>query len=118
MSVAAFHTGLKERMHELTELLENDNVIYGHGYNSTELRHLFIQKELPSFVDQNDVYRLCHDVLEIARKGLADRGLGEEKYLEPLFDRVKAQESPGAYMLRHLSEGADLEEVIKEYACI
>ena len=82
----------------------------------TRMRQSLFQKELPSFVDQNDVYRLCHDVLEIARKGLADRGLGEEKYLEPLFDRVKAQESPGAYMLKRLSEGMDLEEVIKEYA--
>lgn len=95
---------------------ENDRVIYGHGYNPTELRHLFIRKDLPSFVDRDAVYRLCGNVLEIARGGLLDRGLGEERYLEPLFDRVKAQECPGDYMLRRLSEGADLEELIKEYA--
>ena len=118
MSVAAFHTGLKNRLHELTELLENDKVIYGHGYNPTELRHLFIQKDLPSFVDKKDVYKLCENVLEISRKGLTDRGLGEEKYLEPLFERVKVRESPGAYMLRCLSEGIELEEIIKEFACI
>ena len=116
MSVAAFHAGLKKRLHELTDMLENDRVIYGHGYNPTELRHLFIRKDLPSFVDRDAVYRLCGNVLEIARGGLLDRGLGEERYLEPLFDRIKAQECPGDYMLRRLSEGADLEELIKEYA--
>lgn len=116
MSVAAFHVGLKARLHELTELLENDKIIYGHGYNPTELRHLFIRKELPSFVNANEVCKLCEKVLEIAKKGLLDRGLGEERFLEPLFDRVRSQESPGAYMLKRLSEGTDLEEVIKEYA--
>ena len=118
MSVAAFHTGLKERMHELTDLLENDKVIYGHGYNATELRHLFIQDALPSFVDKDEVYGLCQKVLEIARDGLMDRGLGEEKYLEPLFERVKNQESPGAYLLRCLSEGVELEEVIREFGSL
>ncbi len=115
MSVAAFHTGLKERLHELTELLENDKVIYGHGYNASELRHLFIRETLPSFVDKDDVYKLCQNVLQIAREGLIDRGLGEEKYLEPLFDRVRKQESPGAYMLRNLSEGAEIEQMIREF---
>lgn len=115
MSVAAFHAGLKSRLHELTDLLEHDKVIYGHGYNPTELRHLFIRKDLPSFVDKDAVWKLCGDVLEIAREGLTDRGYGEERYLIPLFERVRAQESPGAYMLRRLSEGIELEEVIKEF---
>ena len=89
-----------------------------YNYTPTELRHLFIRKDLPSFVDQNAVYRLCENVLEIAREGLKDRGLGEEKYLEPLYYRVKNQENPGAYMLRHLSEGTELEEIVREFAVI
>lgn len=116
MSVAAFHVGLKERLHELTDLLEHDKVIYGHGYNPTELRHLFIRKELPSFVNNDDVYLLCRKVLEIAERGLLDRGLGEERFLKSLFDRVRSRQSPGEYMLKCLSEGRDLEDVIKEYA--
>ena len=116
MSVAAFHAGLKERLHELTDLLENDKVIYGHGYNATELRHLFIRKKLPSFVNEDDVYNLCRKVLEIAEKGLLDRGFGEEKYLQPLLARIASRESPGEYMVRQLAEGMDIEDLIKEYA--
>ena len=58
----------------------------------------------------------CFSPSFAARGGLVDRGLGEERFLDSLFDRVKTRECPGAHMLRRLSEGADLEEVIREYA--
>ena len=117
MSVAAFHAGLKDRLHELTSMLENDGVLYGHGYNATELRHLMIKRDLPSFVDEDEVYRLAGDVLNLAAQGLKRRGKGEERYLEPLFERVERHESPAAYMLRRLSEGSTIEELVKEYSC-
>ena len=109
-----FGLSARQKMNINRELKE----FYSHAQDNPNGWGLYYNDGCSAFFKKNDVYRLCHDLLEIARKGLADRGLGEEKYLEPLFDRVKAQESPGAYMLRHLSEGADLEEVIKEYACI
>lgn len=116
MSVAAFHAGLKKRLHELTELLEADRVLYGHGYNASELRHLFIKKELPSFVDETKVYELAEKILDLARKGLSDRGFGEEKYLSPLYERVRKRENPASHMLQRLSEGADIDELVREYA--
>lgn len=116
MSVAAFHAGLKKNMHELTRLFEKDKVLYGHGYNASELRHLFIKKDLPSFVDRDEVYRLAEQVLNLAEAGLLRRGYGEEKFLAPLFERVKKQESPAAYMMRRLKEGKTIETIIREFS--
>ena len=115
MCTAAFHVGLKCRLSELTELLLMDRTIYGRGYNATELRHLFIKRELPSFVNPDKVYELAKKVLEIAEKGLKDRGLGEEKFLKPLIQRVEKRENPAMHMLRRLEEGATIEEMIREY---
>ncbi|MCR5651368.1 MAG: hypothetical protein K6F86_09340 [Lachnospiraceae bacterium] len=116
MSVAAFHAGLKKKLHELTGLLESDHVLYGHGYNATELRHLFIRKDLPSFVDADDVYLLAQKILELAGEGLYERGYGEERFLKPLFERVKNRENPASYMLGKLSQGSTVEDIIKEYS--
>ena len=116
MSVAAFHTGLKKRLHELTALLEADSVLYGHGYNASELRHLFIKKELPSFVNEDEVYELAERILALAENGLTDRGFGEEKYLTPLYERVHKRENPASYMLKRLSEGTEIEDLVREYA--
>lgn len=116
MSVAAFHAGLKKRLHELTELFASDHVLYGHGYNATELRHLFIKRELPSFVDKDGVYDLARRILELSQKGLNDRGFGEERFLKPLFERVENRENPASHMLKKLSSGSTIEELIKEYS--
>ena len=116
MTVAAFHAGLKRRLKDLTRLLERDRAIYGHGYNAAELRHLFIKRGLPSFVDQDMVYDLAKRVLDLADEGLRDRGYGEERFLTPLYERVKKRESPAEYMLKSLSEGKTLENIIKEFA--
>ena len=115
MSVAAFHTGLKARLSDLTALLTSDKVIYGHGYNAAELRHLFIKRDLPSFVNADEVYGLASKVLDIAEAGLKDRGLSEERFLEPLFQRVEKRENPAMHMMKRLERGEDIEEIIKEY---
>ena len=43
-------------------------------------------------------------------------GLNEEKYLEPLFVRVKEKLNPASYMLEKMSEGLSVEDIIKEFA--
>ena len=53
MTIAAFHLGLKKNLKKLTHLLDNDTVIYQHGYNATELRKLLIKANLPDFVDED-----------------------------------------------------------------
>ena len=116
MTVAAFHAGLKNKLYELTELFDKDRVLYGHGYNATELRHLFIKRELPSFVEKDEVYELTGRILKLAAEGLESRGYGETELLDPLFERVKKKENPALYMLKRMADGATVEDMIKEFA--
>ena len=116
MTVAAFHAGLKRKLHDLTELLNKDKVLYGHGYNASELRHLFIKKTLPSFVDEDLVYGLAERILHLAEEGLAERGYGEEEYLKPLYKRISDRQNPASYMLEKLHNGTDITEIINEFS--
>lgn len=116
MTVAAFHIGLKECLGELTKLLDEDRVLYHHGYTASELRRLMNLRDYPDFVDKDALYDLVGKVLDIACKGLKTRGYGEEKYLCPLYDRVRNRTNPARTMLDKLDGGADIKEIILEYA--
>ena len=118
MSVAAFHLGLKNRLYQLDELLEQDHVIYHHGYNAAELRKMFNYRKLPSFVDEDALYELLEKVLDLAKEGLKERGLGEEIFLESLYDRMQNQTNPARKMLELREQGAGLEEIIWDYAAL
>lgn len=63
MASGAFHTGLMENLHSLTELLEQDHVIYHKGYNASELRRMFVKKELPDTFDWTAVSDLLLKIL-------------------------------------------------------
>lgn len=112
MVVAAFHLGLKEKLHELNKMLSEDTVIYHHGYSATELRKLFDKVELPSFVDVDALYGLAERVVSLAGEGLANRGYGEEVLLEPLYQRIKKRTNPSQYLLANKNR---LDTVIEEY---
>ncbi|MCD8026233.1 MAG: glutamylcysteine synthetase [Clostridiales bacterium] len=103
MTVAAFHLGLKNKIHELNEMMTNDEVIYHHGYTDFELRKLFIRNEIPKFVDEDNLYRLTKDVVDLAYKGLSERGYGEEAFLSPLYDRISQRTNPAKKMLAQLN---------------
>lgn len=118
MTVAAFHVGLKEELAALDELLQHDRVIYHHGYSATELRRMFVKNELPSFVDEDALYELAKKVVDLARMGLIKREYGEEKFLQPLYDRIRERTNPARQMLLFKSTGGDLKEVILDYAGI
>lgn len=70
MTVAAFHLGLQENLYALDELLQEDYVLYHHGYTATELRRMFTYAKLPAFVDEDDLYTLAEQVVELAEDGL------------------------------------------------
>lgn len=63
MTVAAFHIGLMECLGEVTQLLDNDKVLYHHGYTATELRKLMNLREYPGFVDEDLLYDLAREYL-------------------------------------------------------
>lgn len=115
MASGALHAGLAESLHALTEKLEQDHVIYHKGYNASELRRMFVKRELPDIFDWAAVSDLLMEILELAKAGLRKRGFGEEKFLEPLYERARQLLSPAREMLLGMEAGKTLEDYIEEY---
>ena len=116
MTVAAFHLGLQENLQELDELLQEDHVLYHHGYTATELRRMFTYAKLPSFVEEDKLYALAWQVVELAEDGLKKRGKGEEIYLEPLYSRIRDRQNPARQMLTARNNGVPLEDIIQSFS--
>ncbi len=116
MSIAAFHIGLMENADKLKKLLDSDDVVYSHGYNATHLQRMFSQKELPSFVNKEQLKRILHEILDIANDGLKQRGKDEEKFLIPLYERAKTLSNPAKSMLNGIDRGESIEDYIRKYS--
>ena len=115
MASAAFHAGLMENLHALTEIIEKDHVIYHKGYNASELRRMFVKIELPDAFDWEKVSGLLFVILDTAKDGLCKRGFGEEEFLKPLYRRAAKLKSPAREMMEGLAGGRTLDEYIEEY---
>lgn len=118
LTVAAFHLGLMENLEKLSVLMENDHTIYGHGYNATELRKLFVKNELPGFVDEDKLYFLAKQILDLAYEGLQRRNKNEEQLLLPLYKRVDKKTNPAKTMLKLINQSVNLQDIILEYSKI
>ena len=118
LTVAAFHTGLKEKLHELKELLENDRIIYSHGFSALELQNLLSKRKLPDFIDADAVERQLVNILDLSYAGLEKRGLGEEVLISPLYERVKNHTNPAKTMLDGIAHGTPVNTYIMQYAAI
>jgi gamma-glutamylcysteine synthetase len=116
MCVSAFHTGITRRLNQVKELLDKDNTIYNRGYTPTELRKLFVKKDLPSFVNKQELKTLLVKVIDIAYEGLKDRGKGEERFIDCLYERAESLEPPAKYYLKRKAQGVDDESIIFEFA--
>ena len=116
MTVAAFHLGLVEKTDELNELLDQDHVLYHHGYSAGELRKILNHRKWPEFIDHDRLSSLCLQVLNLADAGLRERGLGEEIFLKPLYRRAEKLSSPARKLVVGLESGHSLQEYILEYA--
>ena len=115
MSVGAFQLGLKHNLEKLSQVLDDDEVIYHHGYNATELRKLLVKRQLPSFIDEEKLFELLHTILDLSHEGLMERGFGEEKFLDSLYERVENHYNPASKMLDSLENGSSIEDIIIEY---
>jgi len=115
MCVAAFHLGLKDKLDEMDEIIKNDDVIYHKGYTASELRKLFIQRDIPSFIDKNDLCRLTREIVDLASDGLKERGICEEIFLKTLYGRIKNHTNPGKSFINSLNDGVKLEKIIEDY---
>ncbi|MBQ9679595.1 MAG: glutamylcysteine synthetase [Ruminococcus sp.] len=116
MALPAFHVGLAQRLDSLDELLRNDDVIYGRGYTPAQLRKMLVRRNLPDFIDVDRLYGLLRQIVDLAEDGLRERGLGEEKYLTPLYERIERRECPAEYMLRQTESGVSTEKLILDFA--
>lgn len=115
LCVGAFQLGLKNKLYELEEIFENDEVIYHRGYNASELRKLFVKRQLPNFVDEDKLYTLIKQILDLSKEGLIERGYGEEVFLESLYERVKNRTNPAKDMLKKLGQDKSIEDIIDDY---
>ena len=113
--MAAFHLGLLEKLRELDELLEKDQVLYHHGYTASELRHLFVRRQYPPYISKEGLDHLVGEILDLAREGLTARSMQEECFLDPLYDRWHRKSNPAMDMLHMLEEGRSIEDVIMLY---
>lgn len=118
MCVAAFHVGLQDKLDELEALLYQDRSVYKQGYSPAELRKMLIQLEFPAQLNKQAVQTLTLKVLELAKQGLAERNLGEECFLEPLFERAKTMTNPALHILHREEEGKTMQQLIKEYGVL
>ena len=118
MTVAAFHLGLKDKINELEDLINNDDVIYHKGYTASELRKLLVLDEIPSFINKKDLCKLSKDIVDLANLSLKERGIGEEKFLKPLYLRIKKHKNPGKEIIESLQKGVSVEKLIHDYGTI
>lgn len=116
MVVAAFHLGIKNNLDKAEQILQNDTVLLGNGYITTELRKLLIKTEMPSFIDIDGLYRLARDVVDAASDGLKSRGKGEEILLAPLYERIDKRTNPARTMHNLMNKGTPVEKIIEMYS--
>jgi glutamate--cysteine ligase len=110
------HVGLMENLHDLTAFLADDRTIYHQGYTAPELRQLFVQKNFPgNFFDRKAVSALILKILDLAKAGLAQRGMDEEDFLAPLYPRAERLESPAVELLNGLAHGETIEDYIEKF---
>ncbi|HCB94876.1 MAG TPA: glutamylcysteine synthetase, partial [Ruminococcus sp.] len=98
------------------QILQNEKVLLGNGYTTTELRKLLIKTEMPSFIDIDGLYRLARDVVDAASDGLKSRGKGEEILLAPLYERIDKRTNPARTMLNLMNKGTPVEKIIEMYS--
>ena len=85
MAAPAYMLGLVENIDELKTLVE------GKTWDEwISLRKQTIEKSL----EVDEATALAQDILDIARRGLEKRGLGEEEFLDPLYKRLEVKMSP------------------------
>lgn len=90
-------------------------MIYHKGYTASELRKLLVQEEIPHFINKKDLCGLSKEIVDLAAYGLEERGIGEEIFLNPLYQRIKKHTNPGMEIIRSLRKGIKIEKLINDY---
>lgn len=111
---AAFHVGIAHRCQaaaeELGHFLQKNHI---KASNSRLRRAVITGKRI---AEDAEVKRLLGQLLYLAADGLIERGLGEEKLLEPLHRRASLLTNPAREQQRAMSAGKGVEDIIEWYA--
>lgn len=115
LAFAAFHAGLMEMLPELSALLDDDDTLYGHGYNVSELRDLLNRRDWPLFIDRSALSSQLRTMIDLAATGCRRRGADEEKLLNPLYRRAETLSSPAREFVDGLEQGDSVNAWIERF---
>lgn len=139
MAPAAYTAGLLRNLPTLTELLENNEVLYnperpfrregadtsGSGGSSdeknlvlspTRLRMLFSKGIIPDYIDRRALFDLLIRTVAIAEDGLGKRGYEEQKFIRPLYERAEKLTNPALVMTEGLKHGMPIRAFVEQYS--
>lgn len=86
---AAFHLGLLVNLERLENILKDSPFFEAFDFDYPKIRRLFSKKDI-SDTDLKLIFPLTEALLVCAEDGLKSRGFGEEIYLTPLKEKLKA----------------------------
>lgn len=86
---AAFHLGLLVNLERLENILKDSPFFEAFDFDYPKIRRLFSKKDI-SDTDLKLIFPLTEALLVCAEDGLKSRGFGEEIYLAPLKEKLKA----------------------------
>ncbi len=81
-----------------------------------ELRRLAINGTLIEMLPKDALTEFLTELIDTAKFGLRQRGLQEERYLQPLYNRAAQLTNPALLQLDKLAQGVSVIDIAKEYA--
>ncbi len=106
--VPALTTGLIENLDEAQEYLVQFDWDMLRAMRNNAIHHGF-----EASINGKQIIDQCKEMLDIARDGLVKRNLGEEKYVQPLYDRIENKTNP-ANKAEQLFRSEGLDSFIRE----
>ena len=114
MTIPALTLGITENLAEVETLLQQCGYTWNELANSRESA---IRRGLEATVGSEPITGLCQKMLIAAESGLSKRGLGEEGFLSPLWQRLQERECPADKVRKDFSEGG-IERVVERYSFV
>ena len=109
-AIAALSLGL------LNSLEEAEELVMAHDWDDLrETRHHACKEGIKNGSAPVDLEHLAGSMLEVARRGLKQRGMGEEKFLKPLETRLEARTCPADEAAEIVEDGG-IESLVENRA--
>lgn len=113
-SPLAFNLGVANNWQPVYEILDCFYSDLNLPKNNAILRRMAITQKIK--MSEANVKLLLHKIVECAEHGLIKRGLGEEKHLKCLYERIENGTNPALDSLHMLEQGYDLLSIAKKYS--